>query len=175
MIKSHAYCHPEWRENEVMRRCIRKAGLDSFLLTGSTGPWKTPDSHVCLTASFAHSYFPSIVLLVPLSVRKFFSLFVQTQGHLWAFEQFLVALRWLGGCISFLGFPGGSVVKNLTPVQEIGVWSLVGKIPWSRKWQPTPVFLPKKSHGQRSLVGYSVWGPRESDANEHGCHAMSYC
>ena len=147
MIKSHVYCHPEWRENEVMRRCIRKAGLDSFLLTGSTGPWKIADSHVCLTASFAHSYFPSIVLLVPLSVRKFFSLFVQTQGHLWAFEQFLVALRWLGGCISFLGFPGGSVVKNLTPVQEIGVWSLVGKIPWSRKWQPTPVFLPGESHG----------------------------
>ena len=33
----------------------------------------------------------------------------------------------------------------------------VGKIPWSRKWQPTPVFLPEKSHGQRSLVGYSPW------------------
>ena len=31
----------------------------------------------------------------------------------------------------------------------------VGKIPWRRKWQPTPVFLPGKSHGQRSLVGYS--------------------
>ena len=35
---------------------------------------------------------------------------------------------------------------------------LVGKIPWRRKWQPTPVFLPGKSHGQRSLVGYSPWG-----------------
>ena len=34
----------------------------------------------------------------------------------------------------------------------------VGKIPWRRKWQPTPVFLPGKSHGQRSLVGYSPWG-----------------
>ena len=34
----------------------------------------------------------------------------------------------------------------------------VGKIPWSRKWQPTPVFLLGKSHGQRSLVGYSPWG-----------------
>ena len=33
----------------------------------------------------------------------------------------------------------------------------VGKIPWRRKWQPTPVFLPGKSHGQRSLVGYSSW------------------
>ena len=34
----------------------------------------------------------------------------------------------------------------------------VRKIPWSRKWQPTPVFLPGKFHGQRSLVGYSPWG-----------------
>ena len=35
-----------------------------------------------------------------------------------------------------------------------------GKIPWRRKWQPTPVFLPGESHGQRSLVGYSSWGHR---------------
>ena len=39
----------------------------------------------------------------------------------------------------------------------------VGKIPWRRKWQPTPVFLPGESHGQRSLVGYSPWGNKESD------------
>ena len=32
-----------------------------------------------------------------------------------------------------------------------------------RKWQPTPVFLPEKSHGQKSLAGYSLWGRRESD------------
>ena len=43
----------------------------------------------------------------------------------------------------------------------------VRKIPWRRKWQPTPVFLPRKSHGQRSLVGYSPWGHKESDTTEH--------
>ena len=37
----------------------------------------------------------------------------------------------------------------------------VGKIPWSRKWQPTPVFLPGECHGQRSLVGCSPWGHKE--------------
>ena len=36
----------------------------------------------------------------------------------------------------------------------------VGKTPWRRKWYPIPVFLPRESHGQRSLVGYSPWGPR---------------
>ena len=38
-----------------------------------------------------------------------------------------------------------------------------GKIPWRRKWQPTPIFLPEKSHWQRSLAGYSPWGCKESD------------
>ena len=46
-----------------------------------------------------------------------------------------------------LGFPGGASGKELDP------W--VGKTPWRRKQQPTPVFLPGESHGQRSLVGYS--------------------
>ena len=39
----------------------------------------------------------------------------------------------------------------------------VGKIPWRRKWQATPVFLPGKPCGQRSLVGYNPWGHKESD------------
>ena len=42
----------------------------------------------------------------------------------------------------------------------------IGKIPWSRKWQPTPIFLPAKLHGQRSLAGYSPWGHKESDTTE---------
>ena len=43
----------------------------------------------------------------------------------------------------------------------------VGKIPWRRKWQPAPIFLPGKFHGRRSLVGYSPWGRKESDTIEH--------
>ena len=43
---------------------------------------------------------------------------------------------------------------------------LVGKIPWRRKWQPTPEILPGESHGQRSLTGYSPWGHEESDRTE---------
>ena len=39
----------------------------------------------------------------------------------------------------------------------------VGKIPWRREWQPIPVFLPGKSHGQGSLAVYSPWGCKESD------------
>ena len=57
-------------------------------------------------------------------------------------------------------------VKRL-PRPGFNPW--VGKISWRRKWQPTPVFLPGKSHGRRSLVGYSLWGHKESDTTEL-CH-----
>ena len=44
----------------------------------------------------------------------------------------------------------------------------VRNIPWRRKWKTTPVFSPGKSHGQRSLAGYSSpWGPKESDMTEY--------
>ena len=49
----------------------------------------------------------------------------------------------------------------------------VGKITWSRKWWPTPVFLPGKFHGQRSLVGYSPWDQKELDTTEH-THTHTY-
>ena len=56
-------------------------------------------------------------------------------------------------------FPGGSDGKSIClQCTRHGFSPWVGKIPWRRKWQPTPVLLPRKSHGQRSLVGYNPWG-----------------
>ena len=55
----------------------------------------------------------------------------------------------------------------MAETQETLVWSLGGKIPWRREWQPTPVFLPGKAYEQRSLSGYSPRGHRESDTTEH--------
>ena len=48
--------------------------------------------------------------------------------------------------------------------REFDPW--VRKIPWRRAWQPTPVFLPGESPGQRNLVGYGPWGHKESDTTE---------
>ena len=48
-------------------------------------------------------------------------------------------------------------VKNVPAMQETQVQFLVGKVPWRKKWQPTPVFSPGESHGQKSLAGYSPW------------------
>ena len=59
---------------------------------------------------------------------------------------------------------------------EFDPW--VGKIPWRRKWQPAPVSLPGKSHGQRSLVGDRPWGHKRVRHNlatkqQHGCEHVS--
>ena len=61
-------------------------------------------------------------------------------------------------------FPGGSAVQNPpTNARDTGSILGSGRSPWKRKWQPSPVFLLGKSHGWRSLVGYSPWGGKESD------------
>ena len=53
-----------------------------------------------------------------------------------------------------------------------GFYPSVRKIPWRRAWQPTPVFLPGGSHGQRSLVGYSPFSHKESDRKEVIQHVL---
>ena len=78
--------------------------------------------------------------------------------------------------LEFLGFPVAQRLKRLPEMRETWVRSLGcgrpgfdpwdGKIPWRRKWQPTPVFLPGESHGRRSLVGYCPQGHKESDTTE---------
>ena len=62
------------------------------------------------------------------------------------------------------GLPGGSVVKTIhLTSRRCGFHPWVKKIPWRRKWQSTPVFLPGEFHRQRSLEGYSSWGRKLLD------------
>ena len=69
-----------------------------------------------------------------------------------------------------MDFPGGTIGKE--PICQCrrrkrpGFDPWVGKIPWGRAWQPTLVFLPGESHGQKSLAGYSPWGHIDSDTTE---------
>ena len=58
------------------------------------------------------------------------------------------------------------MVKKLPAMQETSSVPGSGRSPEMRAWQPTPVFLPGQSHGQRSLVGYSPWCHKESDMTE---------
>ena len=67
----------------------------------------------------------------------------------------------------YVGFPGSSEVKAFAcNVGDPGLIPGWGRFPWRRKWQPTPVFLPGESHGQRSLMGFSPRGRKESDTTE---------
>ena len=79
-------------------------------------------------------------------------------------------LFWLHVNTGIMGFPGGISGEESACQHRrykrcvFNPW--VRKIPWRRKWQHTPVFVPGKSHGQRSLAGYSPWGRREPDVTE---------
>ena len=67
------------------------------------------------------------------------------------------------------GFPDGAGGKESTCwCRRRGFDPWVRKIPWRRKWQPTPVFLPGESHGRRRLTGNSPWGFKELDTAEYG-------
>ena len=65
-----------------------------------------------------------------------------------------------------LSFPGGSDGSVCLQCGRPRFNPWFGKISWRRKWQPTPVFLPRKFHGWRNLVCYSPWGCKESDTTE---------
>ena len=75
-----------------------------------------------------------------------------------------------------VGFPGGTSGKvpacQCRRLKRPGFDSWVGTIPWRRKWQPTLVFLPVESRGQRSLLGYSLQDCKELDMTEATQHAL---
>ena len=56
--------------------------------------------------------------------------------------------------------------KNLPSMQETCFDPWIGTIPWRKEWQPTSVFLPGESHGQRTLADFSPWGHEEMDMTE---------
>ena len=80
-------------------------------------------------------------------------------------------LNWI-----YMIFPGGASGEEFTcqcrRQNRLRFQPCIGKITWRREWQPSPAFLPGKSHGQRSLVGYRPWGPKESEATKHTCNTV---
>ena len=66
------------------------------------------------------------------------------------------------------------MVKNARRCKRHRFDPWVGEMPWRRKWQPTPVFLPEKSHRQRSLVGYNPKGCKELDTTKHSTSATLF-
>ena len=101
----------------------------------------------------------------PLSLVYFQNLLSPLIFHVFHVEKFCIYIN------VYLELPraslGGSEVKaSACNTGDLGSIPGSGRSPWRRKWQPTPVFLPGESHGQRSLVGYSPRGCKESDTTE---------
>ena len=67
-----------------------------------------------------------------------------------------------------MGFPGGISGKEASrrKHKRCGFDPWVRKVPWRRAWQPTPVFIPRESLGQRSVAGYSLQGRKDSDTTK---------
>ena len=86
-----------------------------------------------------------------------FNISIVNQSLIHACSYLSVLIMFYYELEEIMSFPGSSMVKNPLALSETWVECWVGKIPWRRKWQPTPLFLPGQSHGQRSLVGYSPW------------------
>ena len=86
-----------------------------------------------------------------------------------AFHASLVGLLWRLKEIMWVECFPNDCVLLCNAGDHLQCWSWgpwVGKIPWRRKWQPAPIFLPGKSQGQRSLVDYSLWGHKELGTTE---------
>ena len=105
---------------------------------------------VYMVASSPHSHMcsQSTLLSIPIFSRQFLALKGDWRLHMGGSQM----AQWYRICL---------------PMQKMQVQSRVGKIPWKRRWQPTPVFLPGELHGPRSLAGFSPWGCKGSDMSEH--------
>ena len=113
----------------------------------------------------------------PFASRSLRYIFKRERDHSKNCYSLLVKKSWTRENLPFFGamnlqnFPGGANGKESTHQcsrhTRHSFDPRVRKIPWSRKWEPTPVFLPGKFHGQRSLAGYTVHGAAKSWTQLH--------
>ena len=156
---SSRWCHPTISSSVVPISCLQSfPALGSFPVSwfftlggqnfGASVSESVPPVNI-------QDWFPlGLTGLISLQSKGLSSIFSSTT--VWKHQFFSTKrlpwwLRWLSVCLQ-CGRP------------RFDPW--VGKIHWRRKWQSTPVLLPRKSHGQSSLVGYSTWGHKELDTTE---------
>ena len=96
---------------------------------------------------------------------------------LWGYQQTKYVPKDFTETQSNMGFQVVWVVRIHLQCRRCGFDTWVGKIPWRRKWKPTPGLVPGKFHGQRSLVGYiySTWGRKELDTTWRLNNSKSNC
>ena len=92
-------------------------------------------------------------------VLKTYSHLMRVASYFWKLEKFGDKHEKINTFIRVLKFYGTVPLKIIS-------YTSIRVVLWRRKWQPTPVFLPGKSSGQRSLLGCNPWGRKESDTTE---------
>ena len=143
----------------------------SLLTHASAGDTQTPKGKSGSVPCWAHCSFPWVLVctiffffLHPLSIWRVWNLILNMIAPLllssWSFSFAL-------GC----GLSFSARIQH-SPVD--GCLATSCDFGWRRKWQPTPVLLPRKFHGWRSLVGYSPWSRKESDMTEWLSSACIY-
>ena len=124
-----------------------------------------------LAILFHWSVCPMYTSTMPFWLRWLCNMF-WNQGF-WVFQLCFSFSNFFG----YLGFPrwlsGKESACQYRSHRRCRFIPWVGKIPWRRKWQPTPVFLPGQSHGQRNLASYSPQGRKESDMTEHSARTRA--
>ena len=111
------------------------------------------------------SFFPPVTFLLPLCIMRILSPLSPFSFTLDSFP--LTTVYWFSyssGVTRRFAYSSDGGVCLQCGTTGFDPW--VRKIPWRRKWQPTPVFLSGKSHERRSLAGYGPWGCKESDTTE---------
>ena len=154
--KNHLHIIPEIFHHPKRKCCMHQYILHPPLHPRVKTNLSSSSLWICLTRTFPlHGIIQYTVFGVWfLSFSLMLSRFIMGQ-HVSVLHSFsgLNKVMW--------GFPGASDSKKSARKPWFNPW--VGKIPWRREWLPTTVFLPGEFHEQRSLVGYSPWGPKELD------------
>ena len=146
----------EWRD--------LAAAANSFIAIACNIAWSQEVWCLLLCYSFSRLLWIFRIIFSSIKILRLFFLF------LWKVPlAFWDGLHWNYGLPRWL-----SGKESACQFRRCGFDPCVGKIPWSREWQPAPVFLPGKFHGQRSLAGYNLWGCKDLDSTEHACMCWTY-
>ena len=170
---THWSSTPTWIFNQMVSLRVSRLGSspNTHPVTLYTwGEWRVWDcKNVILINQIARTpKYPSAECSLHRFCKEFLDLFCRQLLLSWfqiacdsGTRQFFFVLLLLR---AFLGGTSGKELACQCRRHRFDLW--VRKITWGRKRQPTPVFLPGKSHGQRRLVGYSPWGHKELDTTE---------
>ena len=164
-----------WEEGSLHRSSPKPMKFLSIISCTISPIWTLPSPPYRLPSQPSHYEYPFRGMALFLSWHHFPSpdtafTYVAFQNCSWGWIRLRVAY--------IVGLPRWCSAKEFVcQCRRCKRWGFnpwVGKIPWSRKWQPNPVFLPGKFHGQRRLTGYSPWGCKKLTVTEHAhTHAQS--